>query len=334
MGSTLGRMSPSLFGDQAHLNPKLRPPPLVGVLFCLITTFCFICWVSSFRLSMTNAFFCFALVVFYGAIGTGEGSAWERSYPSMSFLIPISITSAILPFYIGVKIYCHLYAPYLLAVEGREYLDVPPSAKTAEYADAGILKFTEDATLDTSRSFGYKAEDFTYCVAPVVSRNAAVHPSSAGPKVTFWAVGKDCCGNRREFECDGAGETEVRSAFTMRDIDYNFVTKRIVPRTSRPLYLAAVDAAKALHNLKSENDESIILVRWAADPKDTLEVWRERAQIACGVSCLLYAVLVTVIWSTIHVWFCKDIDKLAAMRGNTGQAQQQGGFSLSSVLHP
>mgnify|MGYP007013069282 CR=1 FL=1 len=50
-----------------------------------------------------------------------------------------------------------------------------------------------------SRSFGYKADDFTYCVAPVVSRNAAVHPSSAGPKVTFWAVGKDCCGNSRQI---------------------------------------------------------------------------------------------------------------------------------------
>lgn len=320
-----------LFGDQAHLNPKLRPPPLIGVLFCLISTFCFICWVSSFYLKMSNAFFCFALVVFYGAIGTGEESAWSRGYPSSRFLIPLGIGSALLPYYIGVKIYCHLYAPYLLAVEGREYSEVPPSAKTAEYADAGVLSFTADATLDTSRSFGFKADDFTYCVAPVVSRTAAVHPTSSGPKVTFWAVGKDCCGNRREFECDGAGETEVRSAFTVRDVDYNFITKRIVPRTSRPLYLTAVDAAKALHNLKSENDESIILVRWAADPKDTLEVWRNRAYIGCGVACILYTVCITILWSFIHWWFCRDINRVASQM-KTGGAQGQGskeGFSFN-----
>lgn len=326
----MGRTCPGLFGDQAHLNPKLRPPPLIGVLFCLISTFCFICWVSSFYLKMQNAFFCFALVVFYGAIATGQDSAWERGYPSMRFLAVLSVVSALLPYYIGVKIYCHLYAPYLLAVEGREYVDVLPSAKTAEFADAGILSFTADATLDTSRSFGYKADDFTYCVAPVVSRTTPVHPTSAGPKVTFWAVGKDCCGNRREFECDGAGETEVTSAFTVRDVDYNFVTKRLVPRTSRPLYLMAVDAAKALHNLKSENDDSIILVRWAADPKDTLEVWRNRAYIACGVVCILYTVIITILWSFIHWWFCRDINRVASgMKAGGDQAQGNKGFSFN-----
>lgn len=323
MGATLGRTFPALFGDQAHLNPKLRPPSLLGVLFCLISTFCFICCLTSFRLQMINIWPCFALIILYGAMGTSEGSAWERSYPTVTFLVPIGIGTVLLPFYIGVKIYCHLYAPYLLATQGREYMDVPPSAKTAEYADAGILKFTEDATLDTSRSFGYKADDFTYCVAPVVSRNDAVHPTSAGPKVTFWAVGKDCCGNRREFECDGAGETEVRSSFTVRDVGYNFVTKRIVPRTSRPLYLAAVDAAKALHNLRSESDDEIILVRWAADPLDTLEVWSQRAKIACAVACIVYSVCVTMLWSFIHVWFCRDINKLVGMRGMGSQGKSK-----------
>lgn len=272
-------------------------------------------------------FWCFVLVVFFGAIATGEGSAWERKYPSVAFLTPIAVISALLPFYVGVKIYCHIYAPYYLAVTGREYTDVPATASTAEYADGGILRFTEDAALDTSRSFGLKAADFTYCVAPVVSRTASIHPSSGGPKVTFWAVGKDCCGNRREFECDGAGETEVRSAFTVRDIDHNFITRLLVPRTSRPEYLRAVSAAKVLHNLKSEDDDKIILVRWAADPKDTLQVWSQRAQIACGVSCLLFSVLITVLWTFIHWWFDSDIRKMSGFKdsGGGGGAQNGGG---------
>jgi hypothetical protein len=272
-------------------------------------------------MQLTNVFFCFVLVVFYGAIATGEGSAFERKYPSVTFLAPLAIFSVALPLYIGVKIYVKLYAPYLLAVNGREYTNVPPTARTAEYADAGILRFTDDAALDTSRSFGLKLDDFTYCVAPVVSRNIEVHPTSSGPKVTFWAVGKDCCGSRREFECDGAGETEVRSAFTVRDIDHNFVTKTLVPKTSRPKYLLAVDAAKAMHNLKSESDEKIILVRWAADPKDTLQVWSQRAQIAVAVSCMLYSVCVTILWSFIHWWFDSDIRRMVGLKdfGGVGQ---------------
>lgn len=314
MGGLCSRTCPALFGDDSQLNPKLRPPPLLGVLFFLISTFCIIIWVTSFRLTLMNTFFCFVLLIFYGAIATGEGSAWERSYPSVFFLTPIAIGSALLPFYIGVKIYVKIQAPYFLAVSGREYTSVPPMAITAEYWDAGILWFSDDAALDTERSFGYKGSDVTYCVAPVVSRDFEVHPLSGGPKVTFWAVGKDCCGSRRGFECDGAGETEVRSAFTVRDISHNFLTKLLVPRSSRPEYLKAVEAAKAMHNLRSEDDENIILVRWAADPLDTLEVWTNRAKIACGVSCILYGVFITCLWSFIHWWFDSEIRKRAGMK--------------------
>lgn len=315
MGGFCGRACPSLFGDDARLNPKLRPPPLMGVLFCLISTFCFIIWIIAFRCSLMNLFFCFTLVVFYGAVATGEGSAWERGYPSASLIAPIGVGTALLPLYIGVKIFVIVYAPYRLAIEGREYTDVPATARTAEFADAGILRFREDATLDTTRSFGLKADDFTYCVAPVVSRTSEVHPSSHGPKVTFWAVGKDCCGSRREFECDGAGETEVRSAFTVRDINHNFLTKLLVPRTSRPEYLKAISAAKAIHNLESEDEEKMILVRWSADPKDTLEVWYNRAQIAAGVSCILFSVIVSIVWSFIHWWYDSAIRRQMGMAG-------------------
>jgi len=325
MGGFCSRACPSLLGDDSHIDPRLRPPPLIGVLFCLITTFCFIVWITSFRMSIPNMFLSLTLVAFFGAIGTTEGSAYERNYPSISLLIPLAIFSSLLPFYIGVKVYVNIYAPYSLAISGREYTDVPSEASTAEYADAGILRFAKDAALDTTRSFGFKADDYTYCVAPVVSRETEVHPSSSGPKVTFWAVGKDCCGSRREFECDGAGETEVRSAFTVQDIDHNFITKFLVPRTSRPQYLKAVDAAKAIHNLRSENDEKIILVRWAADPKDTLDVWYNRAMIAVGVSCMVYSVLITITWSLVHYYFDSDIRKAWAARGKDSGMAGGGG---------
>jgi len=311
MGDFLKRVKAAIVADEGDLNPKLQPPMLVGVLFCLISMFCFICSMVAFNLGPVTLIVCMAVVVLYGAIGTGEGSAWERGYPSTTFLVPIGIGSVLLPLYIGVKIFVGIYAPYYLAVSGRHYENVSPLVKTAVYADAGVIRFTSDATLDTARSFGFKADDFTYCAAPVVSKSAAVHPDSAGPMVSFWAVGKDCCGNRREFECDGAGETEVQNAFTVSELEKDWLTKLLVPRTSRPMYLKAVEAAKAIHNLQSENDDKIILVRWASQPEKILEVWHNRAIIAVIISCITYAVIITVLWGSIHMYFDRDIQKLA-----------------------
>lgn len=318
MGGTCSRACPSLFPDESGLNPKLRPPPLVGVLFCLISMFCFICCMVSFRLSEETLFLCLLLVVFYGVLGTGEGTAWERGYPSTMLLVPIGIFSALLPLYIGVKINVRIYTPYHLAVSGRKYKAVPPNGRAAEYADAGIIKFTDDAVLDTSRAFGYKASDFTYCVAPVISNEVSVSPLSSGPKISFWAVGKDCCGNRRDFECDGAGDLEVKNAFTVNDLPKDWLTDLLVPKTSRPMYLKAIEAAKALHNLRSEDANRILLVRWAADPETTLDVWYSRAVAAVVTSCVLYSLTVIVIWVSIHLYFDRDIRMMA---GNSGPSK-------------
>lgn len=320
-------------GDEGDLNPKLRPPPLLGVLFSFIFVFCFICIMVSFNLGPVTLIICFSVVVFFGALATGEGSAWERNYPSTTLFIPLGIGTALLPLYIGVKIFVAVYAPYYLAVSGRNYKDVPPTGKSAVYADAGIIRFTDDAALDTSRAFGFKGEDFTYCVAPVVSRTAAVHPDSGGPKVSFWAVGQDCCGNRRDFECDGAGETEVKNAFTVNDLEKDALTKILVPRTSKPMYLKAVEAAKALHNLKSEDDDNIILLRWAADPEDILEVWHNRAKLAVVISCVCYTVFIVIVWTFIHVYFDRDIQKLAKTKfrgGAAGTRQVRDPFMLGT----
>lgn len=200
-----------------------------------------------------------------------------------------------------------VYTPYNLAVSGREYSHVEATARTDEYADAGIIRFTADASLDVSRSFGLQANDFTYCVAPVVSREAVVHPHSSGPKISFWAVGRDCCGNRQNFECDGASETEVRSAFTVRDLGSDWLTRLLVPKTMRPQFLKAIDAAKALHNLQSEDDDEIVLLRWAADPEKTLKVWYNRAILSCALSCTIFSLLIAGLWSSVHIYFDRKI---------------------------
>jgi len=112
----------------------------------------------------------------------------------------------------------------------------------------------------------------------------------------------------------------VRSAFTVTDIPQNFITKFLVPRTSRPQYLKAISAAKAIHHLESEDEEKMILVRWSADPKDTLEVWNNRAKVAAAVSCVLFSVVVSLVWGFIHWWY----DSAIRRQMGTGFGEQGG----------
>jgi hypothetical protein len=291
--------------------------------------FATICCLISFQMSMESLLLCLALVVFYSYVGTWEGSAVERNYPSTVFLIPIGIGSAIVPLYIGTVIYVSIYLPYYLAVSGRTYENVSPLAVPAEYADAGVMDFAEDAALDTSRSFGYKAQDFTYCVAPVVSTKASVHPDSAGPKVSFWAVGQDCCGNRNQFECDGAGSNEFRNAFTVKEADKDVLTQFLVPKSHKAMYFKAIAAAKAVHNLRSADEENILLIRWTADPATSLKVYHNRAVVGAVMSSVVYAVVVSIVWIAIHIYYDRDIKMQAQCIPGATAAKRPLNFGTS-----
>lgn len=149
---------------------------------------------------------------------------------------------------------------------------VKPTAGTAKYADAGIIHSNQDATVDTSRSFGYKTDEFN-CVASIMS-NTEVHPINSGPKIAFWVVGGDYCGRSHDFECDGVGGIEVRNAFAERGFDDTRTTKFLVPRAARP---------KAVHAMEG-----------------TLAIWYNRAVAAIVVICVLYTAAITVVWSLIY----------------------------------
>jgi len=319
-----------LFGDEDTNDLKLRPPPLAGVLASFIGTFIVICVTTAFYFSPAQLFACLVFVVLLSTLAIQEGSAWERKYPSSIFFVPLGLISALLPLYIGIKIYVGMYAPYYLAVSARDYFDVPPDGRAAEYADGGIFHFGPDAALDTTRSFGFQGSDATYCAAPVVSRTASVHPHSRGQKISFWAVGKDCCGNRADFECDGAGDLEVRNAFAINELRRDLVTRFLVPASSREMYLKAVQAAKALHGLESENVNHVILLRWAAQPDQTLGVWHNRAIGACIIACAIYSIFIAILWTSIHVYFLRGLGQTVKGLKETRQMRVKDPFSLES----
>merc|ERR1719464_2253893 len=89
--------------------------------------------------------------------------------------------------------------PFYGVAMGRTYHDVLASSQAAAYADAGKLYFAETSDVDTSRVLGHK-DGRRYCVAPIIDRGTA-----QARKVSFWAIGLDCCGIRSRFECGDAG---------------------------------------------------------------------------------------------------------------------------------
>mmetsp|Transcript_26104 Transcript_26104/g.45432 ORF Transcript_26104/g.45432 Transcript_26104/m.45432 type:complete len:349 (-) Transcript_26104:85-1131(-) len=315
-------MEPERSGPkQAELPKQLRPPPLAGVLFSLILTYVVIVCSLSWALGPFTLFLCAVLVLIMMAIGTSEDSSWTRSYPSMSYLMIIALGTVAHAFYTGINIYIKYYVPYYYAISGQKYTHVSLTARPGKYGDAGIIEFGQDAALDSSRSFGLKSYDYTYCVAPIISKEKTIHPHSLGQKVTFWAVGRDCCSNRGNFECDGAGDVEVRSAFVehsaTQDIQNsglapgrNIVTDFLTPQSDRPKYMKAVQSACVLHDLRCDfKDDHVVLLRWAAEPEEILEVWHNRAIIACVLACVCYAACVTILWSAIHVYVDREVRK-------------------------
>lgn len=312
-------LMPEMNGGKAELPKQLRPPPLYGVLFSLISTYVVIICTLSFALGPLSLFLCAILVLVMMAIGTSEDSSWTRSYPSMTYLMLISICTVAHAFYQGIHIYVKHYVPYYYATSGEKYTGVSLTARPGRYADAGVMEFNNDAALDGSRSFGLKSYDYTYCVAPIISKEATMHPHSLGQKITFWAIGRDCCSNRGNFECDGADDLEVRSGFVAHDAvedienfgmapGRNIVTDFLTPQTDRPKYIKAIQSACVLHDLRCDFEEDqLILLRWAAKPEDILETWHVRAILACVISCVVYAVCVTVLWIAIHVYVDKEV---------------------------
>merc|ERR1719464_392413 len=94
--------------------------------------------------------------------------------------------------------------PFYGVALGREYHNILASSQGAAYADAGRLHFAETSNVDTNRVLGHK-DGRRYCVAPIIdSGNAQMM------KISFWAVGLDCCGSRGDFTCGDAGSSSAR----------------------------------------------------------------------------------------------------------------------------
>merc|ERR1719453_1774856 len=183
------------------------------------------------------------------AVGLGlvltNQSGPERSLGALIFFAVVFACVA------GQHNYTSHMSVYFNYNESREFTDVLPSEPAAAHADAGKITFASVATVDTTKSVGYKRGQ-TYCVAPIME-------PAGGQRVEFWAVGLNCCSGRNDFRCGDAGDPTVKGGVVLMEWD----TNSLLP-TDHEMYLKAVKQADAAFDLVSASEP--IFIYWTKDP--------------------------------------------------------------------
>lgn len=153
----------------------------------------------------------------------------------------------------GIYAYEVYTGPFYAVVLGHEYGDVIASSPGAAYQDGGRFHFARTSSVDYNRVIGFKNRD-SYCVAPVVDNGA-----SQTRKVTFWAVGVNCCSPRGDFTCGDAGNDNglIRGAARAPPDGVLF-------QPWKAGYANAIRQALAVYDL--EVDEEAVLLTWVKDP--------------------------------------------------------------------
>jgi len=198
----------------------------------------------------------------------------------------VCLFAAISGTFTGIYAYEVYTGPFYAVVLGREYGDVVASSPGASYQDGGRFHFARTSAPDYNRVIGFKNRD-SYCVAPVVDTG-----SLQTRKVTFWAVGINCCSFRGDFKCGDAGKDSsgmVRGAARAAPDGVFF-------RPWEAGYANAIRQAAAVYDL--EVDEEAILVKWVDDPGAA-----SRALIFCSLGVVLLGAALFALVSLVTLAF-------------------------------
>lgn len=284
-------------GKKPDLPPQLEPPNLGGVIFVLSLSYTIISGLCSFYLGATAILLC-CLVVLSLIMVAGEPTG--RRYPSIGILVVIGWASCGLAVFMGVTNYHSNFAPYSHAQAGRKYQNVPADGRASAYGDAGTIKF-EGSFLDDTRALGWKGHDYTYCVAPIVRSDSSVPGSMPLPQVQFWAIGRDCCSARGDFQCDGAANIDAAGGVVLHEAESGPLSFIFAPKSQRESYMAAVQAASALYEIDSANPP--VLLRWVASPEGVLDFLFNWSVLNFLVSTGVHLIIVSVLCTSIHLHF-------------------------------
>lgn len=186
-------------------------------------------------------------VLFLASLAPLLSSGGSLTAAALSAGIMLSTASGLHCYYANVFPTQHLGS-------GKVYLNVFAEQPAFAFADAAILRFADGAVVDDSKAMGVTVlenDADIFCVAPIQD------PSSTG-RVSFWAVGINCCGREAvNFKCDVSSDGGSLGGPVIPDIGaedglWDLFGKHLAPSRMRyDLYLRAVEQAAAVHGLAS-----------------------------------------------------------------------------------
>lgn len=204
----------------------------------------------------------------------------ERDYywpKQLGFLV---IIAAVFGANIGIEDYNDNISVYYGFFFRHVYTNVLASEPAIVHDDAGALLFHQSAVVDTGRSRGYMANGQVFCVAPVLD-------GSMMARVQYWAAGKNCCGERGNFNCDASRDVTAKQGVVIHESD---AVSRMFTNTDREYFQKAVKLALADYDLASTSKP--MFVRWVKD----VDVVRDGAW-SSGAGVVVVAVSIYLLWS-------------------------------------
>eukprot|EP00451_Oxyrrhis_marina_P003274 CAMPEP_0204274328 /NCGR_PEP_ID=MMETSP0468-20130131/25128_1 /ASSEMBLY_ACC=CAM_ASM_000383 /TAXON_ID=2969 /ORGANISM="Oxyrrhis marina" /LENGTH=310 /DNA_ID=CAMNT_0051250525 /DNA_START=84 /DNA_END=1016 /DNA_ORIENTATION=+ len=201
----------------------------------------------------------FALIMhdFYGGA--------RRHMRAIAWVVTISCIVGTL---IGFTGYFRYAVFYRAAINMATYSDASAVEPGGIFRDASMITFNEFTRVQHGRGAGYKDVDVAgdvHCVAPVMADSQSAHD-----KVTFWAVGTNCCADgdhHRQFQCHDAGDPTAHGAVVLLSKEF------LIPRFFHFLLPEAAGEEAHMQALHLQNDffgdvssETPIFVRWVRDP--------------------------------------------------------------------
>eukprot|EP00928_Gymnodinium_smaydae_P061974 TRINITY_DN45924_c0_g1_i1.p1 TRINITY_DN45924_c0_g1~~TRINITY_DN45924_c0_g1_i1.p1 ORF type:complete len:621 (+),score=86.35 TRINITY_DN45924_c0_g1_i1:106-1968(+) len=205
----------------------------------------------------------------------------------------VVLLAAYLGCYVGHWNYTTNMSHYCAVANGRAYSNVPADAPSAQYRDAGKVEFDDSARIGEQHSVGFRHRGTDYCAAPIIGSNG----SSAGLRVDFWAVGRDCCDARGRFRCAGAAGPKG-SALVVHRTGLGDETYRT--------YLRAVQAAADLNTYSVA--ASPMLVLWREDLEALRTAWLTKAVNTSALASFIFFVVLAA-FAAGSGWYARSVKR-------------------------
>lgn len=281
-----------VYGSMGAKDPlgsaaKRRPTSLTTVFVNMAlpwAAFGLVFWALSFHLRFDQpGLACLLAAFFFGAGVTSGVMAWQmgerrlRSSYWYHYFAVTMLLSVVAAGVLGSLNYeYNMRKSYTLASELKFYKEVNVGeTKGQQLMDAGLVTFSKDTGLDTSKSMGFRDGD-TYCVAPITNGDANLLVYD------FWAIGINCCSSiKPDFRCGKYDDPKAHGGL------------RLVGAEERPHYKLAVEAAEAAYGIRSAHP---LFFEWVKDPVDELAKLRMN-----GYQLFIFCLMVHFCFSLVGV---------------------------------